>query len=93
MSNVKNWIKAPGTVIIDVRTREEFMGGHVTGSENIPLNELDTRVDELKKHSQIILCCASGMRSGRATAYLQQMGITCENGGSWLDVNYLVNNN
>lgn len=75
--------------IVDVRTPGEFMGGHVAGSVNIPLNEIPQRVQEIKSMKQpIVLCCASGGRSGQATAFLQQHGINCENGGSWLDVNY-----
>jgi rhodanese-related sulfurtransferase len=74
--------------IIDVRTPGEFMGGHVAGSINIPLQEIQNRIDEIKELDQpIVLCCASGMRSGQATVYLRSVGIDCENGGSWLDVN------
>ena len=80
------------TVIIDVRTPGEFAGGNVAGSINIPLQELHMRTDEIKEiESNIILCCASGMRSGQATAYLQSLGIPCSNGGSWLSVNADVN--
>ena len=75
--------------IIDVRTRAEFSGGHVANSLNIPLQEIQQRLEEIKKLPQpIILCCASGNRSGQATAFLKSIGIDCENGGSWLDVNY-----
>jgi rhodanese-related sulfurtransferase len=75
--------------IIDVRTPSEFMGGHVAGSINIPLQEIQTRVEEITKMAQpIVLCCASGNRSGQATVYLKSLGIDCENGGSWMDVNY-----
>lgn len=77
--------------IIDVRTPMEFMGGHVAGSINIPLNEIPQRVEEIKKmESPIVLCCASGGRSGQATSFLRSMGIDCTNGGSWLDVNGMV---
>ena len=80
--------------IIDVRTRDEYRGGHVVGSINIPLQEIHSRVDEIKKLEQpILLCCASGGRSGQATAYLQSLGVDCENAGSWLDVNYRINEN
>jgi len=76
--------------IIDVRTPSEFMGGNVAGSINIPLNEISLKVEEIKKMSQpIILCCASGGRSGQATMFLKQHGIDCVNGGSWMDVNAL----
>lgn len=75
--------------IIDVRTRGEFMGGHVAGSINIPLQEIQQRVEDIRAMQQpVILCCASGARSAQATAFLQRSGIACENGGSWLDVNY-----
>lgn len=73
--------------IIDVRTPQEYMGGHVVGSINIPLSELPTRIDDIREMAQpIILCCASGMRSGQAMLFLKQRGIECVNGGSWLDV-------
>lgn len=75
--------------IIDVRTRAEFQGGHVAGSLNIPLQEIGQHINEIREMQQpIILCCASGGRSGQAAHYLQQAGIACENGGSWLDVNF-----
>ncbi len=74
--------------VVDVRTPEEFMGGNVAGSKNIPLNEVPHRVEEFKAMSTpIVLCCASGNRSGQATNYLQAQGVDCSNGGSWLDVN------
>jgi rhodanese-related sulfurtransferase len=75
--------------IIDVRTRGEFAGGNVAGSINIPLDEIQGKVAEIKAMKQpIVLCCMSGNRSGQATYFLQAQGIDCENGGSWLDVNY-----
>lgn len=80
-------------VIVDVRTPGEFMGGHVADSINIPLSELPTRIEELRSlESDIILCCASGNRSGQAAAFLSQHGIACQNGGSWLDVNFQSRN-
>ncbi len=86
---IKEIIKEKQGTIVDVRTREEFSGGHVAGSINIPLNEIQERFEELKNlKSPLILCCASGNRSGQAQHYLAQKEIDCYNGGSWLDVNY-----
>lgn len=80
--------------IVDVRTPLEFMGGNVEGSINIPLNEIHQHIEEIKKMQQpIVLCCASGNRSGQAAMYLQSLGISCKNGGSWLDVNTIVTKN
>ena len=73
--------------IIDVRTPGEFLGGHIEGSINIPLNRIQEHIEELKQMPQpMILCCASGIRSSVATLYLRNAGILCENGGSWRDV-------
>ncbi len=82
-------IKEKQGTIVDVRSPEEFRGGHVAGSINIPLMEIPKRMDELKNmKSPLVLCCASGGRSGQAHGYLAQQGIECFNAGSWLDVNY-----
>ncbi|MGR3809325.1 rhodanese-like domain-containing protein [Jiulongibacter sp. NS-SX5] len=87
--NVQELIEANKGTIVDVRTLGEFQGGHVAGSKNIPLGEVAARVDEFKTmEAPVILCCASGNRSGQATAFLSAQGVECVNGGSWLDVNF-----
>ena len=92
MENIADLIKSGEAKIIDVRTPAEFMGGHVAGSINIPLQEIPEHLDELKGMKNIILCCASGNRSVQATRFLKENGINCQNGGSWLDVNCHCNN-
>lgn len=87
MRNIEELIRKGEASIVDVRTPGEFMGGHVAGSVNIPLQEVPQRIEESKNMKNLILCCASGNRSGQATAFLRQHGVDCENGGSWLDVN------
>lgn len=78
--------------IIDVRTPAEFMGGHVAKSINIPLQEVAQRVEEIRAMAQpILLCCASGARSGQAAVFLKSQGIDCENGGGWMAVNGMLN--
>lgn len=75
---------AKGAIIIDVRSPGEFAGGHIKGSKNIPLNEISTKIDEIKKQNKpVITCCASGMRSSQATSILKQNGIDALNGGGW----------
>jgi rhodanese-related sulfurtransferase len=65
------------------------MGGHVADSINIPLQTIPERIEELKELTMpLVLCCASGNRSGQAQHFLSQHGVDCYNGGSWLDVNY-----
>ncbi len=87
--NAEQIIKEKQGTIVDVRTPVEFMEGNVAGSINIPLQEIQQRLEEVKNLKQpLVLCCASGNRSGQATQFLSQQGIECCNGGSWLDVNY-----
>ena len=77
--------------IVDVRTPGEFRGGSVAGAVNVPLNEVPQRIEELKQMAgPLVLCCASGNRSGQAADYLFRQGIPCLNGGSWVEVNFLT---
>lgn len=77
--------------IIDVRGSFEFEYGNAEGTLNIPLDEIPGRIEELKQMGgTILLCCASGNRSGYAEAYLKNQGIeNVLNIGSWMDVQYL----
>ena len=80
--------------VIDVRTTGEFISGHVDGAINIPLNELMGRMDELRSlNGHIVLCCASGMRSGSATSAMRQLGFNnVENAGPWYAVENFIKN-
>jgi rhodanese-related sulfurtransferase len=78
---------AHGAIVIDVRSATEFDQGHYPGSKNIPLQRIASQVDRIKSMNKtVILCCASGVRSGSAAAVLKQKGISCINGGSWLKI-------
>lgn len=73
-----------GAIVVDVRSPGEFASGHLEGSINIPLQSIGNKANELKKKNKpVILCCASGMRSGSATSLLKAQGVECMNGGSW----------
>ena len=73
--------------IIDVRDEYEFEDGSVIKSINVPLNEIQEKLEEIKSLPQpIVLCCLSGGRSGVASQFLQQQGIECFNGGGWREV-------
>ncbi len=71
--------------VIDVSTPEEFSVGHVTGSQNIPLNELPQRVEELSKHAgPVFLCASTGKQSLQAEVFLRDRGLTnFYEGGTW----------
>ena len=76
---VPEWMQAaqsPGTVIIDVRTPEEFNSGHVQGALNIPVEFPDfaTQVAALDPTATYAIYCRSGNRSAVATAEMGSMG-------------------
>lgn len=72
------------TLIVDVRSPEEFRMGAVPDAINIPLDELMYRAEELGNNAsrEIIVYCASGARSAYAQQMLMQYGYTdVKNGG------------
>lgn len=73
-----------GAVIIDVRSKGEYQGGHIKGSLNIPLDTLSSNIAKLKKEKPVITCCASGMRSASAKSILKSKGFEAYNGGGWM---------
>ena len=74
-----------GAVILDVRSKGEYAGGHIKGSINISVYTLHNNIGKLKdKNKPVITCCASGMRSASAKSILKSHGFTnVYNGGGW----------
>ena len=74
-----------GAIILDVRSKGEFEGGHIKGALNIPLDQLRNNFSKLKdKNKPIITCCVSGMRSASAKSILISSGYSSVfNGGGW----------
>lgn len=74
-----------GAIILDVRTKNEYAGGHIKGSMNISVDQLGKNLSKLKdKNKPIITCCASGMRSASAKSILKSNGYSqVHNGGGW----------
>jgi phage shock protein E len=85
--NIQELVKTKQCTVVDVRSPEEFQGGHVADSVNIPLQDIPNQLETLKNIKKpLILCCASGNRSGQAQRFLMAQGLECFNGGSWMDV-------
>jgi rhodanese-related sulfurtransferase len=77
-----------GAIILDVRSKGEYTGGHIKGSINIPLDQLASNLHRFKdKTKPVITCCASGMRSASAKSILKSNGFTeVHNGGGWMSL-------
>lgn len=73
-----------GAILIDVRTKGEFAQGHNPQSINIPLDQLNSESQKLDRTKTILLCCASGTRSGMALGILKKNGFkNVMNAGPW----------
>ena len=80
-------LRAQGAVEIDVRSPAEFAQSNCPGSINIPVGELANRLDEIPRDRPVILCCASGGRSGMAKMILTSKGFTnIYNIGAWTNL-------
>lgn len=74
-----------GTIVIDVRTPEEFASGHLQGAVNIDVQSPDfmAQVSQLDPGADYFIYCRSGNRSGQAISQMANMGFTSMiNGGS-----------
>ena len=72
---VKEYGETGGALLLDVRTPQEYRAGHIPGSKNIPLQELD-RISAAAggKNVPLFVYCRSGARSRQAVSALQHMG-------------------
>lgn len=78
-------IDLKNATIIDVREPNECAMGMVEGSVNIPLGQVPNKIEEFKAMKKpLVLCCASGGRSGQAVQFLAANGVEdIYNGGGW----------
>ena len=65
--------------LLDVRTPSEYQKGKIDGAKLIPLHELDARVKEVPKGKEVVVYCASGVRSAFACRKLKSLGFRVKN--------------
>ena len=72
---VEAFRQAPDALLIDVRSAEEYAGGHIPGSIHLPIQALRNAEDLLgDRERPLYVYCHSGARSSRAAKLLQVMG-------------------
>ena len=73
-------LKEADAVVIDVRSLEEFVNGHVVGAMHIDFlrSDFEKEVGKLDRRKHYYLYCASGNRSGKALQYLLARGVKAE---------------
>jgi len=69
-------VNRQNALLLDVRDTDEFQATNIVGARNIPLSELETRINELSKYraKPVVTVCATGNRSGRAVDLLRKAG-------------------
>ena len=74
---IKEYQSVQGAVLLDVRTSQEYMEGHVPESKNVPLQTIE-KITALVKNREtpLYVYCYSGTRSNQAVQLLQRMGYT-----------------
>ena len=77
-SDFSTAMKAPGTIVLDVRTPAEYAGGHLPAAQNIDIEAPDfaTRIAALDKAATYAVYCHSGNRSGTALEQMSAAGFT-----------------
>jgi glyoxylase-like metal-dependent hydrolase (beta-lactamase superfamily II)/rhodanese-related sulfurtransferase len=68
------WRSTHAPMIVDVREPSEYATAHIPDAVLIPQADLATRLDEIPKDREILVVCASGMRSLRAAQFLRAVG-------------------
>lgn len=64
-----------GEVILDVRNPDEYEQGHIPGSLNIPLGDLEQRHEELRSYQAVYIHCKMGGRAKKAFDLLDSLGL------------------
>lgn len=67
----------PGTILLDVRSRNEFVQGHIDGSTLVPLDQLSASLTQLAEvDAPIIVICHAGSRAATAATAIRRAGKT-----------------
>jgi rhodanese-related sulfurtransferase len=67
-------LREEGAFVLDVRTPAEWEESHVPGATLIPLDELESRLDEVPVDREVVVMCRSGNRSATGRDILRQAG-------------------
>lgn len=81
-AGVKQYQSTPNSILLDVRTPEEFAEGHIESAINVPLDTIDSYIPEDKKY---FVYCQSGRRSMIAVEKLTAKGVDATNIGGIQD--------
>ncbi len=61
-------------LLVDVRSATEFASGHIPGAVNIPMDQIEARLDDLGRNFPLVLICQSGKRARMTAACSNPVG-------------------
>ena len=68
--------KKPAVIVLDVRTPEEFVSGHLNGAQNLDFYQnFDSQIATLDKEQEYLVYCAVGGRSSQAAQKMKDLGL------------------
>ncbi|MCH5253019.1 MAG: rhodanese-like domain-containing protein [Lachnospiraceae bacterium] len=71
---ISRYVYSNHTLLVDLREKEDFRKGHVTGAWNIPYEELEEHIREMSGYERIIFYCTHGNHSLAAARQLAKLG-------------------
>ena len=76
LTECKSLLKMENIQLIDVRTVEEYKGGHIGNAKNIDFYSSDfrTQLSKFSKNKPVLVYCHSGGRSGKTSLILKELG-------------------
>jgi NADPH-dependent 2,4-dienoyl-CoA reductase/sulfur reductase-like enzyme/rhodanese-related sulfurtransferase len=79
VDSVLNGVPGKRPFLLDVRTPEEYVAGHIPKAVNIPVDDLRSRQGEVPRDQEIVVYCQAGQRAYLATRILRQAGLDAVN--------------
>ncbi len=74
---VENCKADSNAYLLDVRSGREYKDGHIPGSINVPVEDIEHVKNVITDFSKpVYIYCLSGMRAGRAQKAMSKMGYT-----------------
>lgn len=74
--------------LVDVRSASEFAAGHIPGAMNIPMDQIETRLDDLRPDTPLVLICQAGKRARMTAGLLEpcqrQMSVLEGGTSAWI---------
>jgi rhodanese-related sulfurtransferase len=74
VEQTKQGVEKPDAQFIDVRTADEYKGGHAPKAVNIPLDNLESELAKLDKNKPTYVICQSGRRSQKGAEVMEKAG-------------------